>query len=112
MARVALVTGGTRGIGAAISRALSEAGYRVAANYYGNDEAAKAFKQETKIPVYKWDVTDYLASEQGVINVENEVGPVEVLINNAGISRDAMLQKMTHEQWSEVIRTNLNSLFN
>jgi acetoacetyl-CoA reductase len=112
MARVALVTGGTRGIGAAISRALSEAGYRVAANYYGNDEAAKAFKQKTKIPVYKWDVTDYLASEQGVINVENEVGPVEVLVNNAGISRDAMLQKMTHEQWSEVIRTNLNSLVN
>jgi acetoacetyl-CoA reductase len=112
MARVALVTGGTRGIGAAISKALKKAGYEVAANYHGNDEAAKAFKKDTKIPVYKWDVTDYVACEQGVINVENEVGPVEVLVNNAGISRDAMLHRMSHEQWSEVIRTNLDSLFN
>jgi acetoacetyl-CoA reductase len=109
---VALVTGGTRGIGAAISKALKKAGYEVAANYHGNDDAAKAFKKETKIPVYKWDVTDYVACEQGVINVENEVGPVEVLVNNAGISRDAMLHRMSHEQWSEVIRTNLDSLFN
>ena len=112
MGKVALVTGGTRGIGAAISRALKKAGYSVAANYHGNDEAAKTFKKETRIPVYKWDVSDYVACEQGVVKVENEVGPVEVLINNAGISRDAMLQKMTHEQWSEVIRTNLDSLFN
>jgi acetoacetyl-CoA reductase len=112
MGRVALVTGGTRGIGAAISKALKEAGYKVAANYHGNDEAAKAFKKETKIAVYKWDVADYTACEQGIINVENEVGPVEVLVNNAGISRDAMFQKMSHEQWSEVIRTDLDSVFN
>src|SRR3989337_4448835 len=112
MGRVALVTGGTRGIGAAICQALQKAGYNVAAVYHGNDEAAKAFNQETKIPVFKWDVGDYVACEQGIINVENEVGPIEVLVNNAGISRDAMLQKMTHEQWEQVIRTNLDSLFN
>jgi acetoacetyl-CoA reductase len=112
MGRVALVTGGTRGIGAAISKALKEAGYNVAANYAGNDDAAKAFKKETKIPVLKWDVGDYVACEQGIVNVENEVGPVEVLVNNAGISRDAMFQKMSHEQWSEVIRTDLDSVFN
>jgi acetoacetyl-CoA reductase len=112
MGKVALVTGGTRGIGAAISKALKKAGYTVAANYHGNDDAAKAFKKETKTPVFKWDVTDYVACEQGVVNVENEVGPVEVLVNNAGISRDAMLQKMSHEQWVEVLRTNLGSLFN
>ena len=99
MGRVALVTGGTRGIGAAISKALKKAGYNVAANYAGNDEAAQAFKKETKIPVFKWDVGDYVACEQGIVSVENEVGPVEVLVNNAGISRDSMLQKMTHEQW-------------
>jgi acetoacetyl-CoA reductase len=112
MGRVALVTGGTRGIGAAISKALKEAGYNVAANYAGNDDAAQAFKKETKIPVFKWNVGDYLACEQGIVNVENEVGPVEVLVNNAGISRDAMFQKMSHEQWSEVIRTDLDSVFN
>ena len=95
MGRVALVTGGTRGIGAAISRALKKAGYNVAANYGGNDEAAQAFKKDTKIPVFKWDVGDYVACEQGIVSVENEVGPVEVLVNNAGISRDAMLQKMS-----------------
>jgi acetoacetyl-CoA reductase len=112
MGRVALVTGGTRGIGAAIATALKAASYNVAANYGGNDDAAKAFNKETKIPVFKWDVGDYTACEQGIVSVENEVGPIEVLVNNAGISRDAMLQKMTHEQWSEVIRTNLDSLFN
>ena len=112
MGRVALVTGGTRGIGAAVSNALKKAGYNVAANYGGNDDAAKAFSKETKIPVFKWDVGDYVACEQGIIDVENQVGPIEVLVNNAGISRDAMLQKMTHEQWSQVIRTNLDSLFN
>jgi acetoacetyl-CoA reductase len=109
---VALVTGGTRGIGAAISKALKKAGYTVAANYGGNDDAAKAFSTETKIPVFKWDVGDYVACEQGAVSVENEVGPVEVLVNNAGISRDAMFQKMSHQQWSEVIRTNLDSVFN
>jgi acetoacetyl-CoA reductase len=112
MGRVALVTGGTRGIGAAISRALKKAGYNVAANYGGNDEAAQAFKKDTKIPVFKWDVSDYVACEQGIVSVENEVGPVEVLVNNAGISRDAMFQKMSHQQWSEVIRTDLDSVFN
>ena len=112
MGRVALVTGGTRGIGEAVCKALKEAGHKVAANYAGNDEAAKAFKKATGIPVYKWDVGDYQACEQGIIAVENEVGPVEILVNNAGISRDAMLQKMTHEQWSQVIRTNLDSMFN
>jgi acetoacetyl-CoA reductase len=112
MGRVALVTGGTRGIGAAIAKALKKAGYNVAVNYGGNDAAAQAFKKETNIPVFKWDVGDYVACEQGTVNVENEVGPIEVLVNNAGISRDAMLQKMSHEQWSEVIRTNLDSLFN
>jgi acetoacetyl-CoA reductase len=112
MGRVALVTGGTRGIGAAISRALKKAGYNVAANYGGNDEAAQAFKKDTNIPVFKWDVGDYVACEQGIVSVENEVGPVEVLVNNAGISRDAMFQKMSHQQWSEVIRTDLDSVFN
>jgi acetoacetyl-CoA reductase len=112
MGRVALVTGGTRGIGAACCKALKEAGYNVAANYGGNDDAANAFKKETGIPVFKWDVGDFQACEQGVIAVENEVGPVEVLVNNAGISRDAMLQKMTHEQWEQVMRTNLDSVFN
>lgn len=112
MGRVALVTGGTRGIGAAIGKALKKAGYNVAAVYHGNDEAAQAFSKETGIPVFKWDVGDYKACEQGLIDVEKEVGPVEVLVNNAGISRDAMLHKMTHEQWEQVIRTNLDSLFN
>ena len=112
MARVALVTGGTRGIGAACCKALKEAGYNVAANYGGNDDAANAFKSETSIPVFKWDVSDFQACQEGVAAVENEVGPIEVLVNNAGISRDAMLNKMTEEQWNQVIRTNLDSVFN
>ncbi len=112
MGRVALVTGGTRGIGAACSKALKDAGYSVAASYAGNDEAANAFKAETGIPVFKWDVGDYAACEKGVAAVEAEVGPVDVLVNNAGISRDSMLNKMTPEQWSEVMRTNLDSVFN
>ena len=112
MGRVALVTGGTRGIGAACSKALNYAGYSVAASYAGNDEAANAFKAETGIPVFKWDVGDYAACEKGVAAVEAEVGPVDVLVNNAGISRDSMLNKMTPEQWSEVMRTNLDSVFN
>jgi acetoacetyl-CoA reductase len=112
MAKVALVTGGTRGIGAAVSKALKAQGCKVAANYGGNDDAAKAFNKETGIPTFKWDVTDYVACGEGVAAVENEVGPVDILVNNAGISRDSMFQKMSHEQWSEVIRTNLDSLFN
>lgn len=112
MARVALVTGGTRGIGHAISTALKAGGYRVAANYAGNDAAAQQFQAETGIPVFKWDVGDYEACEAGVAQVEKDLGPVDVLVNNAGITRDAMLHRMTKEQWSEVIRTDLDSVFN
>ena len=112
MARVALVTGGTRGIGAAISRALKEAGYTVAANYAGNDEAATAFKAETGIAVYKWSVADYDACVAGIARVEADLGPVEVLINNAGITRDAPFHKISREQWSAVIDTNLSGIFN
>jgi acetoacetyl-CoA reductase len=112
MAGVALVTGGTRGIGAAISVALKEAGYRVAASYGGNDEAAAAFKEATEIAVYKWDVGDFEACKAGVAQVEADLGPVEVLVNNAGITRDGMLHKMTPENWRAVITTNLDSLFN
>jgi acetoacetyl-CoA reductase len=112
MARVALVSGGTRGIGAAIAKALKAAGYKVAANYGGNDEAAAKFKSETGINVYKWDVSSFDACAEGIKKVEAELGPVEILVNNAGITRDAMLHRMTVEQWNAVITTNLNSLFN
>ena len=112
MARVALVTGGSRGIGAAISKALQAAGYKVAANYAGNDAAAARFKEETGIAVFKWSVADYAACAAGIAQVEAEVGPVDVLVNNAGITRDAMFHKMTRAQWDEVISTNLNGLFN
>ncbi len=112
MARIALVTGGTRGIGAAISRALKTAGYTVAANYAGNDEAAAAFKAETGIPVYKWSVADYDACVAGIARVEADLGPVEVLVNNAGITRDAPFHKMSREQWSAVVDTNLSGIFN
>jgi len=111
MARVALVTGGTRGIGAAISVALKEAGYKVGANYGGNDEAAKKFSGETGIPAFKWDVGDFEACKDGVAKVEAELGPVEVLVNNAGITRDGTLHRMSEENWHAVIRTNLDSLF-
>ena len=112
MSRVAVVTGGTRGIGAAISVALKNAGYRVAANYAGNDEKAKAFHDATGVPVFKWDVSDYAACGEGIAKVESEIGPVEILVNNAGITRDAMFHKMTPQQWHEVINTNLTGLFN
>lgn len=112
MARVALVTGGTRGIGAAISVALKAAGCTVAANYAGNDEAAKAFTTETGIPAYKWSVADYEACAAGVKQVEVDHGQIDILVNNAGITRDAMFHKMTPQQWSEVIATNLTGLFN
>jgi len=112
MARVALVTGGTRGIGEGISVALQDAGYEVAANYGGNDEAANKFKEKTGIPVYKWDVSDFQACQDGIGKVTAEVGPIEVLINNAGITRDTTLHRMKPEQWGDVIRTNLDSLFN
>jgi acetoacetyl-CoA reductase len=112
MARVALVTGGSRGIGAAISVALKAAGYSVAANYAGNDAAAAAFTAETGIKTYKWSVADYAACAAGAKQVEADLGPVDVLVNNAGITRDAMFHKMTPEQWNEVIATNLTGLFN
>ena len=112
MARVALVTGGTRGIGAAISRALKEAGYTVAANYAGNDEAAAAFKAETGIPVYKWSVADYDACVDGIAGIEADLGPIEVLVNNAGITRDAPFHRMSREHWAAVIDTNLSGIFN
>ncbi len=112
MPRVAVVTGGTRGIGAAIAKALKAAGYKVAANYGGNDEAAQKFKAESGIPVYKWNVASYEACANGLKQVEADLGPIEVLVNNAGITRDAVLHRMKPEQWTEVISTNLNSLFN
>jgi acetoacetyl-CoA reductase len=112
MARVAVVTGGTRGIGEAISKALKGAGYDVAANYAGNDEAAQKFKAETGIPVYKWDVSSFDACAAGVKQVEADLGLVDVLVNNAGITRDAMCHRMTADQWNAVISTNLGSLFN
>jgi acetoacetyl-CoA reductase len=112
MARIALVTGGTRGIGHAISIALKRRGLRVAANYGGNDAAARQFQAETGIPIYKWDVSDYAACEKGVAAVTREVGPVDVLVNNAGITRDGMLHRMSRDSWDAVIRTNLDSVFN
>jgi acetoacetyl-CoA reductase len=112
MGRVALVTGGSRGIGAAISVALKNAGYTVAANYAGNDEAAAAFTAETGIKTYKWSVADYDACVAGIAAVEADLGPVEVLVNNAGITRDAMFHRMTPEQWREVVDTNLTGVFN
>src|SRR5207253_3582607 len=112
MSRVAVVTGGTRGIGEAISKALKAAGYKVAANYGGNDEAAQKFKAATGIPVYKWDVSSFDSCLAGVKAVAADLGPIDVLVNNAGVTRDMMFHRMTPEQWSTVINTNLNSLFN
>src|ERR1700730_17158389 len=112
MARVAVVTGGTRGIGAAISKALKAAGYSVAASYAGRDEAAQKFCAETGIKAYKWDVSSYDACVAGIAQVTADIGPVEVLVNNAGITRDSMFHRMKPEQWVAVINTNLISLFN
>jgi acetoacetyl-CoA reductase len=112
MGRVALVTGGTRGIGRAISIALKDAGYRVAANYFGNVEAARQFTEETGIPTYRWDVSNYAECEAAVQKITHELGPVEVVVNNAGITRDATLHRMTYQMWEEVIHTNLTSCFN
>jgi acetoacetyl-CoA reductase len=106
-----VVTGGSRGIGEAISKGLKASGYKVAATYHGNDEAARKFKAETGIAVYKWDVGKYEDCKAGIAKVEAELGPVDILVNNAGITRDATLHKMTPEQWHAVIDTNLNSLF-
>ena len=112
MARVAVVTGGTRGIGEAISIALKDAGYSVVASYAGNDAAAADFTETTGIPVKKFDVSDYDACQAAVQEIEQEVGPVEILINNAGITRDGTMHRMTHENWQAVIDTNLGSCFN
>jgi acetoacetyl-CoA reductase len=112
MARVAVVTGGTRGIGRAIAEALHQAGYKVAANYSGNDEAARRMSEETGIKAYKFDVSDFKSCQAGVLKIAQELGPVEILVNNAGITRDAVLHRMTPEQWGEVIATNLGSCFN
>ncbi len=112
MSRVAVVTGGTRGIGEGISIALKEAGYKVAATYHGNDVKAEEFKAKTGIPVFKFDVADFAACQQGVAQIVKDLGPVEVLVNNAGITRDTLLHKMDVTQWQDVMRTNLDSLFN
>ncbi|MGB0958708.1 MAG: acetoacetyl-CoA reductase [Halocynthiibacter sp.] len=112
MSRIALVTGGSRGIGAAISKALKEAGYTVAANYAGNDEAAATFTAETGIKTYKWSVADYDGCAEGIKQVEADLGPIDILVNNAGITRDAPFHKMTKEQWDQVIDTNLSGVFN
>ncbi len=112
MKRVALITGGTRGIGAAIAVAMQDAGYTVAVSYAGNDAAAKEFTQKTGIPAYKWSVADYDACTKGIAQVETDLGPVEILVNNAGITRDGMFHKITPAQWKEVIDTNLNGVFN
>jgi acetoacetyl-CoA reductase len=110
--RVAVVTGGTRGIGAAISVALKKAGYRVAANYGGNDDVAKKFTAETGIPAYKFDVSDFKQCEAAVKQINAEIGPIDILVNNAGITRDSTMHRMTFEQWNAVIQTNLTSCFN
>ena len=112
MARVAIVTGGTRGIGEAISVALKDMGLDVAANYAGNDERAKAFTDRTGIKSFKWDVSDFEACQAGVSHVESSLGPVDVLVNNAGITRDSTMKRMDHQKWQDVIDTNLGGCFN
>jgi len=112
MARVAVVTGGTRGIGEAISVGLKKAGFTVAANYAGNEERAKAFTDRTGIKAYKWDVADFDACVAGVKQIESELGPVEVIVNNAGITRDATMKKMNRQAWDDVMHTNLGGCFN
>jgi acetoacetyl-CoA reductase len=112
MARVAVVTGGTRGIGCAISVALKDAGYRVAAVYASDDKAAQQFKDDTGIPVFKFNVADFAACSDGVKAIEAVLGPIEILINNAGITRDTTMHRMSFDQWNAVIQTNLTSCFN
>lgn len=112
MSKVALVTGGTRGIGEAISVKLKDAGYTVVANYAGNDEAAQAFKEKYGIPVYKFNVSKFQECADAVKRITSEIGAIEILVNNAGITRDSTIHKMSHEQWQEVIDTNLSSCFN
>ena len=110
MSRIALVTGGSRGIGASISKRLKQDGFTVAATYAGNDEAAASFTAETGIKTYKWDVANYEESKSGIEKVESELGPVDVVVANAGILRDAPFHRMTPEQWNEVIATNLTGV--
>jgi acetoacetyl-CoA reductase len=112
MSRVAIVTGGTRGIGEAVSVALKNKGYKVAANYCGNDERAKAFTERTGIPAYKWDVSNFDECAAGVAKVVADLGPVDIIVNNAGITRDATMRKMTRAGWDEVMDTNLGGCFN
>ena len=112
MARVAIVTGGTRGIGEAISLGLKEAGMTVAATYAGNDERAREFTERTGIAAYKWDVADFDACQDGCARVAADLGPVDVLVNNAGITRDGTIMKLTYQAWKEVIDTNLGGCFN
>jgi acetoacetyl-CoA reductase len=112
MGRVALVTGGTRGIGAAVSVRLKKAGYNVVANYAGNEEAARAFNEQHDIPVYKFNVADHEECSRAIQTIMSDLGPIEVLVNNAGITRDSTLHKMTPEKWREVIDTNLSACFN
>ena len=112
MSRVAVVTGGTRGIGGMVSTQLKEKGYTVAAVYGGNDEAAEAFKNETGIPVYKIDVSDFAACQAGIAQIKQDLGSVEILVNNAGITRDGTMHRMDHDNWQAVIDTNLGSCFN
>jgi acetoacetyl-CoA reductase len=112
MARVAVVTGGTRGIGAAISKGLKAAGYKVAATYAGNDDAAHKFKAETGINVYKFDVADFNACKSAIEQIGKELGPVDVLVNNAGITRDGTMKRMGRDMWDAVIDTNLGSCYN
>lgn len=112
MSRIALVTGGTRGIGAAIAQELKQQGHRVAVTYHGNDEAAKKFKDENGIATYKWDVSDYEACTEGMEKFKSDFGDPEILVNNAGITRDGMFHKLTYEKWQAVIMTNLTSCFN
>jgi acetoacetyl-CoA reductase len=112
MGRVALVTGGTRGIGRAIAVGLRDAGYRVVANYFGNVEAARRFTEETGIPTYRFDVSSFAECEAAVQKIAADIGPIEILVNNAGITRDSTLHRMTYEQWDDVVQTNLTSCFN
>jgi acetoacetyl-CoA reductase len=112
MARVAVVTGGTRGIGEAISVGLKDAGYKVAAVYAGNDEKAREFTERTGIAAFKWDVSNFEACKEGLAKVAAELGPVEIVVNNAGITRDGVLHRMSFEQWNDVVATNLTSCFN
>lgn len=112
MARVALITGGVTGIGAATAKLLRKSGYTVVANYFGNDDKAQSFALETGIPVYSWNVADFAASQAGVAKVVADVGPIDILVNNAGITRDGTLHKMTEEQWRSVIDVDLGGCFN